>query len=92
MSENKLIFGSKKEKDWLKGILRSGNVTVEFVKKDGSNRIMVCTLSENVIPSEFTPKGSTKSQNDEALAVYDVEAKGWRSFRYDSITKISADL
>jgi hypothetical protein len=35
MSENKLIFGGKKEKDWLKGILRSGNVTIDFIKKDG---------------------------------------------------------
>jgi hypothetical protein len=92
MSENKLIFGGKKEKDWLKGILRSGNVTIDFIKKDGSNRTMVCTLSESKIPSEFAPKGSTKSQNDESLAVFDVEANGWRSFRYDSITKISASL
>lgn len=92
MSENKLVFGSKKEKDWLKGILRSGNVTVEFVKKDGSARTMLCTLSESAIPSEFTPKGSTKAQSDESLAVFDVEAQGWRSFRYDSITKISANL
>jgi hypothetical protein len=53
---------------------------------------MVCTLSESKIPSEFAPKGSTKSQNGESLAVFDVEANGWRSFRYDSITKISASL
>jgi hypothetical protein len=92
MSENKLIFGSKKEKDWLKGILRSGNVTVEFVKKDGSVRKMVCTLSESKIPSEFAPKGTTKAQNDEILAVFDVEANGWRSFRYDSITQIHGNL
>lgn len=92
MSENKLIFGSKKEKDWLKGLLRSGNVTVEFVKKDGSARKMLCTLSEGAIPSEFAPKGSTKAQSDESLAVFDVEAQGWRSFRYDSITAISTNL
>ena len=53
MSENKFVFSSKKEKDWLKGILRSGNVTVEFVKKDGSARTMVCTLNEEAIPSEL---------------------------------------
>jgi len=92
MSENKFVFSSKKEKDWLKGILRSGNVTVEFVKKDGSTRTMLCTLKEETIPSEFAPKGSTKAQSDETLAVFDVEAQGWRSFRWDSLTKISASL
>jgi hypothetical protein len=53
---------------------------------------MVCTLNEEAIPSEFAPKGSTKAQSDETLAVFDVEAQGWRSFRWDSLTKISASL
>ena len=92
MSEKKFVFSSKKEKDWLKGILRSGNVEVEFVKKDGNTRTMLCTLKEEAIPSEFVPKGTTKVQSDETLAVFDVEANGWRSFRWDSLTKISASL
>jgi hypothetical protein len=92
MSENKFVFSTQKEKDWLKSILREGNVTVEFVKKDGSARTMTCTLKEDAIPSEFAPKGSTKAQSDETLAVFDVEAQGWRSFRWDSLTKISATL
>jgi hypothetical protein len=70
----------------------SGEVTVNFVKKDGSARTMICTLSESKIPTDFAPKGSTKVQSDEALAVFDVEANGWRSFRYDSITQIQAEL
>lgn len=92
MSENTLVFKGKKEKDWLKGLLREGIVTVEFIKKDGSARTMKCTLSENKIPAENAPKGSGKAQNDEALAVFDVEANGWRSFRYDSLTRIQFDL
>ena len=92
MSEKKFVFSSQKEKDWLKSILREGEVTVEFVKKDGSTRTMVCTLKEDAIPSEFAPKGTTKVQSDETLAVFDVEANGWRSFRWDSLTKISASL
>lgn len=92
MSDDTLVFKGKKEKDWLKGLLREGIVTVEFIKKDGSARTMKCTLSESKIPSENAPKGSGKSQNDEALAVFDVEANGWRSFRYDSIKRIQFDL
>lgn len=92
MSDGKQIFGTDDEKNWLKGLLRDGVVTVEFVKKDGSARKMICTLSESKIPSASAPKGSGKSQSDEALAVFDVEANGWRSFRYDSITRIQAEL
>lgn len=92
MSDGKQIFGTADEKSWLKSLLQGGVVTVEFVKKDGSARKMLCTLSESKIPKEFAPKNSGKSQSDEALAVFDVEANGWRSFRYDSITKIQAEL
>lgn len=92
MSNTKQIFGTIEEKNWLKGLLRDGEVTVDFVKKDGSARTMICTLSESKIPTDFAPKGSTKVQSDEALAVFDVEANGWRSFRYDSITQIQAEL
>lgn len=92
MTDGKLIFSTADEKNWLKSLLRDGEVTVEFVKKDGSARKMICTLSESRIPTDFAPKGSTKTQSDETLAVFDVEANGWRSFRYDSITKIEATL
>ena len=92
MSDSNIVFKSNKEKDWLKGLLREGIVTVEFVKKDGSARTMRCTLSENKIPSENAPKGNGKAKSEDALAVFDVEANGWRSFRYDSITRIEFSL
>jgi hypothetical protein len=53
---------------------------------------MQCTLSESKIPSEFAPKGSEKAKSDEVLPVFDVENDGWRSFRWDSITKIEFSL
>jgi hypothetical protein len=92
MSVQQQIFGTSQEKSWLKGVLRDGNVCVTFTKKDGTERKMICTLSESAIPQEFAPKGSTKAQSDESLAVFDVESNGWRSFRYDSITKIQVEL
>jgi hypothetical protein len=92
MSDGKQVFGTADEKNWLKSLLREGVVTVEFVKKDGSARKMLCTLSESQIPKQFAPKNSGKTQSDEALAVFDIEASGWRSFRYDSITKIQAKV
>ena len=79
-------------REWLKTLLSEQNVTIEFLKKDGSIRKMICTLSENKIPSEKMPKGSGKTQNSEVLAVFDVENDGWRSFRWDSIQKIDFSL
>ena len=92
MTETKQIFGTEQEKSWLKGLLGAGIVTVDFVKKDGSARTMKCTLSESKIPVSNAPKGAGKAKSEEALAVFDVEKQEWRSFRYDSITRIQAEL
>lgn len=92
MNENKLTFTTKKEKDWLRTLLKERIVGITFIKKDGSERLMKCTLLESKIPSEFAPKGSEKSKSDEVLPVFDVENEGWRSFRWDSIKKIDFSL
>ena len=92
MSDKQLNFTTKKEKDWLRTLLHEGVVGITFIKKDGSERLMQCTLSESKIPSEFAPKGSEKAKSDEVLPVFDVENDGWRSFRWDSITKIEFSL
>jgi len=92
MSDKKLNFTTKKEKDWLRTLLKEGVVGITFIKKDGSERLMQCTLAESKIPSEFAPKGSEKAKSDEVLPVFDVENDGWRSFRWDSIKKIEFSL
>jgi uncharacterized phage-like protein YoqJ len=80
------------EKNWLKTLLREQNVTIEFVKKDGTKRKMFCTLSESKIPAQHVPKNTGKAKSDEVLAVFDVENDGWRSFRWDSIKRIEFKL
>ena len=87
MSE-KFEFKTKKEKNWLLGLLRSEVVEITFTKKDGSERIMKCTLLESKIPSEKMPKGTEKAKNDEVVPVGDIENDGWRSFRWDSLRAI----
>lgn len=92
MSETTKVFVEEEGKEWLKSLLRSGVYTVEFVKKDGSQRKMCCTLMESEIPSEFTPKGTKKTISNDSLSVFDVEVNGWRSFRYDSIVSVQGDF
>lgn len=64
---------------------------VKFIKKDGTERDMVCTLRPDMMPQQIDLEESVqkKSPNPDVLAVYDVEKDGWRSFRYDSIIGFS---
>jgi hypothetical protein len=87
MNVNK-IFNLDVEKEWLCSLLRERDVTVVFTKKDGSERKMNCTLSESKIPSNFSKKDSKKSENNESVAVFDLEKEDWRSFRFDSVKEV----
>ena len=92
LSMNKSAVDTPEGRDWLRGLLRSEIVTVIFVKKDGSERIMKCTLSESQIPTENQPKGTNRAHSDESLAVFDLEKSAWRSFRFDSVKNIEFTL
>ena len=77
---------------WLSQLLADGVVAVKFTKKDGTDRTLMCTLSQKVIPDEYSPKGGdTRKKSGDALAVFDVENEGWRSFRWDSVKSISME-
>jgi hypothetical protein len=79
-------------KKWLRSVLRTEIVNVTFVKKDGSERKMRCTLLESKIPDEKQPKNSGKSQSDDSVAVFDLEKQDWRSFRFDSVSRVEFSL
>jgi hypothetical protein len=69
--------------------LQSGVVKVVFTKKDGTDRTMMATLNEDLIPEDKKPKGTGKKvDNGNTFAVYDVEADGWRSFNYDTVKEV----
>jgi hypothetical protein len=92
-NSKKLFFKDEKEKDWLRHLLKDEIVTLTFTKKDGSERIMKCTLNEQHTPK--IEKGivvTSRKKSDEAQPVFDIEANGWRSFRWDSIEKIEFSL
>jgi hypothetical protein len=77
--------------DFLKEKLRENILSVVFVKKDGTERKMRCTLREDLIPTlqETATTAQNRVRSDESLAVWDLEKDGWRSFRYDSIIGFS---
>lgn len=77
--------------DYLKEILHLGQVNVTFIKKDGTERKMQCTLRSDLLPTQTDLEEAVqkKTPNPDVLAVWDLEAEGWRSFRYDSVIGFS---
>jgi hypothetical protein len=65
-------------------------IRIVFTKKDGTERAMLCTLSETKIPQDKQPKTQTTSSQTagSALRVFDLEKAEWRSFRWDSVTSL----
>lgn len=78
---------------WLKGALHSNEVTVSFIKKDGSERVMKCTLDPKVLPVEPVIEGKTERKKSEnTIAAYDLEAQAWRSFTIKSVKKVALTI
>ena len=74
----------------IRELLNEGIIEVKFTKKDGTPRVMKCTLKTELIPLEHAPKGTAKARvNTDVISVFDVENQGWRSFNCNSITSFS---
>jgi len=59
---------------------------VHFTKKDGTLRGMRCTLHPDMLPPQIDlEEHAQRKQTTESIAVWDLEVKGWRSFRTDSV-------
>jgi hypothetical protein len=72
--------------------LKNGICTVVFEKKDGSERVMNCTLLNEHIPIEQLPKGLKVNDNSNSISVWDVDVEGWRSFRWDSVKSFAVNV
>lgn len=81
-------------RDTIVAALKEGVCVVNFTKQSGEDRVMQCTLKEDLLPpAEKTDPLSQKkvrSVTEEVVVVWDVEKEGWRSFRLDSVNTFSA--
>ena len=78
--------------EWLSGVLHAGPVSVSFIKKDGSERTMLCTLQEDKVVYGEKKTDRVKTVSQETLPVFDLNKNEWRSFRLDHVTKVEFDL
>jgi hypothetical protein len=81
---------------WLNGLLKINPVTITFTKKDGTERVMKCSLNPNLIP-KVEPKAITedakpRKESTTSMRVFDLEKNEWRSFTIKNIKNISATL
>ena len=68
-------------------------VEIEFTKKDGTDRVMKCTLQEDYLPEVDGVIVFEKDRwKKDALAVFDIEKEDWRSFRWDSVKAVRFTL
>lgn len=81
------------DKSKLIDLLKEGVVTVEFTKVNGDYRKMDATLQAERMPeivAEVEEKAPRK-KNETSLSVWDVNAEGWRSFRWDKIQTVNGE-
>jgi hypothetical protein len=88
-------------KEQIREAALEGVILVEFTKKDGTLREMRCSLNEKYLPPAKietasrpwwdSPTPPATAENLDVLAVWDIEAKGWRSFRIDSVISMEKD-
>ena len=70
----------------LQEILREQEIKITFTKKDGTERVMRCTLDPSKLPvQESTETNTNRKVSTETMAVFDLDVQGWRSFTKKSV-------
>ena len=87
-----------------KKLLQNEEVTVEFIKSDGTLRTMRCTLDPDRFSAPNTvinvttdglrlPRSSRKQPDETGVqTVWDLDTNQWRSFRYDRLKNITVSI
>ena len=75
-------------KESIRSQLQHSVMNVKFIKNDGSVREMICTLLESLAIPYEKKTDKQKPENDEVLAVWDVEKHAWRSFRVNTVLSV----
>jgi hypothetical protein len=76
----------------LEKLLEQNVLVVDFTKLDGDRRVMTCTLREDIKPkatkTDTISQAAVRKVSDAVVSVWDVNARGWRSFRYERVNSV----
>ena len=62
---------------WLKAMLTSSEGVVTFIKSDGTERVMKCTLVANQLPKvEIKEDAKPRKESTTSMRVFDLEKNG----------------
>lgn len=77
----------------LQNLLTQNVLVVDFTKLNGDKRVMTCTLREDMKPratkDDAMSQKKVREISEEVVSAWDVNAKGWRSFRYNRINNVN---
>jgi len=79
-------------KQKIKEALLENVCDIKFTKVDGTERVMRCTLKSDLVPAPEHKPEQNRTVNESVLPVWDLEKKGWRSFRIDSVLELQTVL
>jgi len=71
-------------------VLKSADAEITFIKKDGTTRVMKCTLREDAITPYEKKTERVRTVNENVLSVWDLEANSWRSINKDTIIGVKS--
>jgi hypothetical protein len=80
-------------REWLHGMLQYGPAKVTFTKKDGTERVMNCTLEPDQLPKVEIKEGATpRKESTESMRVFDMDKKEWRSFTIKNVKSVEISI
>ncbi len=88
MSVNGLNFLQANNKQTMQELLRTFVATVTFTKKDGTERVMKCTLKPDIAVPHEKKTDRVKEPKDDLLPVWDIEAEAWRTITLPNVLKV----
>lgn len=69
--------------------LKAKVLKVTFTKVDGTERIMNCTLREDILPqAESMQEYDSRNHGDHIVPVWDIDKEAWRSFRLENLKAV----
>jgi hypothetical protein len=75
---------------WLKAMLTSSEGVVTFIKSDGTERVMKCTLVANQLPKVEIKEGAKpRKESTTSMRVFDTEKNEWRSFTIKKVKQVN---
>lgn len=76
------------DKEKIMSELIAGVTTIVFTKQNGERRVMKCTLNDAFLPEQEVGTILIEEKKEKDLpyqVVWDMEADGWRSFKWASV-------